>query len=54
MENGYVSVNGGGVNLPPKNNKKKIIRTILLWLGIFVIRQRGCGGYQPEWMLQKK
>lgn len=37
MENGYVSVNGGGVNLPPKNNKKKIIRTILLWLGILVI-----------------
>ena len=24
------------------------------WLGIFVIRQHGCGEYQPERMLQKK
>ena len=37
MENGYVYVNGGGVNLPPKNKKKKIVWTILLWFGVFVV-----------------
>ena len=37
MEDGYISVGGGEQNISPKSKKNKIIKSILLCLGIFVL-----------------